>query len=68
MNLLNFLFLKVATPIDMVRLAVSMDGSAIKKDILNSTSIGLITSAAINSYGLGVKLGMKSFIIIDILL
>jgi hypothetical protein len=68
LNLLNFLFLKVATPIDMVRLAVSMDGSAIKKDILNSTSIGLITSAAINSYGLGVKLGMKSFIIIDILL
>lgn len=50
----------VATPIDMVRLAVSMDGSAIKKDILNSTSIGLITSAAINSYGLGVKLGPNS--------
>jgi hypothetical protein len=52
----------------MVRLAVSMDGSAIKKDILNSTSIGLITSAAINSYGLGVKLGMKPFNSIDILL
>ena len=50
----------VSTPIDMVRLAVSIDGSPIKQDILNSTSIELMTSAAINQYGLGVKLGPNS--------
>lgn len=50
----------VASPIDLVRLAVSMDGNSAKADILSQDNIQKITHDGINSYGLGVKLDKSS--------